>query len=464
MAEPREFTESPTPRRGERLELTIDDWGDRGRGIGRHGQLVILTDRGLPGERVLVRVTSRRQRHLEATVEQIIEPSPHRVTAPCRHFGHCGGCRLLDLAYEQQLADKVRHVTEQVRRIGRRDDLPAIETVPCEPPYRYRNKMEFSFGGYREGRVTLGLHPQDNYRDSFDLAECWLTDERGSEIVAAVRTFFAAGPELAYDPVAHTGFLRFLVVRFGRNTGDVLVNLVTADAPWARADDFGAHMRAQCPYVTTALWTVNSTRANVAVGSARAVFFGPGNLREHLGSFEFEIAPGGFFQTNTVQAEHLFARVVAWACTGADEVLDLYAGAGAISLFLSRRAPRVIGVESYAESVEAAIRNAARNRVNNCEFICADVLAYLRNLTSTGFSPRTVVVDPPRAGLHPKVVRLLREAGPERIVYVSCNTAALARDLELFGTEYRLSRLAAVDMFPHTPHIEAVAQLTRAES
>ncbi|MEW5701932.1 MAG: 23S rRNA (uracil(1939)-C(5))-methyltransferase RlmD [Candidatus Zixiibacteriota bacterium] len=448
------------PRRGDLIELTIEDWGDRGKGIARYGRMIVLTDRGLPGERVAARVTKRRRRHLEADVESVLDPSPHRVDAPCRHFGQCGGCRLLDLAYERQLADKVRHMQEQIRRIGKRADLPAVETIPCRPPFHYRNKMEFSFGGCREDRVTLGLHPRDNYRDSFDLHECSLTDPRAAEIVRAVQSFFAGGPEQPHDPVVHTGFLRFLVVRFGYQTGDVLVNLVTADEPWERAADVGEYLRASCPYVTTALWTVNAGRANIAIGAEREVFFGPGTLRERLGPFEFEIAPAGFFQTNTRQAERLFARVVDWIAPDTDEVLDLYAGAGAISLFLSRRASRVIGVESYADSVDAAVENAARNGVNNCRFVCADVLEYLRDRVTSGSLPSTVVADPPRAGLHPKVVRSLKEAAPDRIVYVSCNTAALARDLELLGTRYRLSGLAAVDMFPHTPHIEAVALLT----
>lgn len=449
-----------TPRRGDVIELTVDDWGHRGRGVARAGRMVVLTDRGLPGDQVRVRITGRRKQHLEATVEEILSPSPHRVTPPCRHFGLCGGCRLLDLEYGQQLKDKVRHLTEQLRRIGKLASIPSIDVIPCDPPYRYRNKMEFSFGG-TGGAVHLGLHPRENFREAFDLEECWLTDERAAQIVAAVRAFFADGPEGPHDPLTHIGFLRFLVVRFGSATGDVLVNLVTADAEWPRADAFGVHLQKTCPFITTALWTINDRRANVAMGDVRQVFFGPGNFRERLGAFEFEIAPGGFFQTNTSQALQLFSRAVDFAAPDGGDVLDLYSGAGAISLFLSGKAAHVTGVESYRESVTTAGENAARSGIENCTFICADVLDFLREHAESGFFWPTVIVDPPRAGLHPKVIKVLRKTNVSRIVYVSCNTAALARDLALFGEQFRLVELVAVDMFPHTPHIEAVALLER---
>jgi 23S rRNA (uracil1939-C5)-methyltransferase len=451
---------SATPRRGDMIEFTIDDWGDRGRGIGRVDGMVVLTDHGLPGDRVRARVAKRKRRHLEAFVDEILEPSPHRIEASCPHFGLCGGCRLLDYDYEQQLQDKVRHMTEQMRRIGLCESVPEIEIMPCDPPDRYRNKMEFSFGG-RNGELTLGLHPRGNFRDAFDLTECMLTDERAPEIVAAVRDFFKAGPEESYDPVAHTGYLRYLVVRFGCNTDEVLVNLVTADAPLDRSAEFAASLRARCPYVTTALWTVNAGRANTAMGETREVFFGRGNLRERLGEFEFEIAPAGFFQTNTHQALKLFERVVEYADPDGQHLLDLYSGAGAISFFLSKTASLVTGVESFAESVTAGQRNAERNGVVNCRFVCADVLGFLKGDDSADQSWTTIVADPPRAGLHPRVVRILKERAPKRLVYVSCNPANLARDLALFGDTFRLARLSAVDMFPHTPHIEAVALLER---
>lgn len=442
------------------VELTIDDWGDKGRGIGRVGRMVVLTDRGLPGDRVRVRITGRRQRHMLAEVIDVVTPSPHRVRPPCRHFGLCGGCRLLDLEYSQQLADKVRHLREQLRRIGKIELLPDIETIPCDPPHRYRNKMEFSFGGEAGDGLHLGLHPRENYLDAFNLEECWLTHESVSRVVGVVREYFARRGEQPYHPALHTGFLRFCAVRLGVNTGETLVNLITVDHPWSDAEEFGGYLRARCPEVTTALWTVNSQLANIATGDVRSILFGRGDLLEKLGPFEFEIAPTGFFQVNTRQAERLFGRVAEWAGAGRpDEILDLYCGAGAISLFLSPLARKVTAVEVHAESVNAAIRNAQRNRVTNCDFVTADVLEFLRARASSAQPFPTVVIDPPRAGLHPKAVKTLIAARPGRIVYVSCNPPALARDLELIGRVYRLTSLAAVDMFPHTPHVEAVALL-----
>lgn len=452
------------PRVGELTELTIDDWGDKGRGIARAGRMVVLTDRGLPGDQVRARITGRRQKHMIAEVLEITSPSARRVEPPCRHFGLCGGCRLQDLEYAQQLADKVRHMREQLRRIGKIGDLPEIEMIACDPPYRYRNKMEFSFGGGAGAGLHLGLHPRENFIDAFNLEECWLTHESVAQVVGVVREYFYRTDEQPYHPELHTGFLRFCAIRLGVNTQEILVNLITADRAWEGAGGFGDHLRAACPGVTTALWTVNPQRANIAAGEVRAIFFGRGNMLEKLGPYEFEIAPMGFFQVNTRQAERLFERVASWAADGeSDEILDLYSGAGAISLFLSPHARKVTAVESHAESVDAAQRNARRNGVSNCDFIAGDVLDFLRARASAGDRLPTVVIDPPRAGLHPKAVKTLISVRPRRIVYVSCNPPNLARDLEQMGRDYRVASVAAVDMFPHTPHVEAVALLEARE-
>jgi 23S rRNA (uracil1939-C5)-methyltransferase len=458
-------TTPPRPKRGDTVELVIDDWGDKGKGIARLGRMVVLTDRGLPGDRVRARIEGRRKRHYQATITDIIDPSPHRVEPRCTHFGLCGGCRLQDLDYEQQRRGKAEHMREQLRRVGKLDNPPEIPIIPCDPPWGYRNKMEFSFAGIPGSGLKLGLHPRNNYRDAFELTECHLTDERFAKVVVAIRRFLAGGNDAPHDPVKHTGFLRFVVVRLGINTGDLLVNIVTADHPWPRSEEFGAFLKENCPEVTTALWTVNATRANVAGGDIRTVYFGPGHLTERLGPFGFEIAPLGFFQTNTRQAERLFDQVVEWCeFTEDGEILDLYSGAGAISLYLSQRAARVTGVELHHGSVDAAERNAARNNVGNCEFIAADVEQYLRLRALDGAPFPPVVVDPPRAGLHPRAVKTLMAVGCPRIVYVSCNPAALARDLEMLSSHYRLSKIAAVDMFPHTPHAEAVALFERIET
>lgn len=450
---------SSVPRKGEIIELSIEDWGDRGRGIAHHGRMVVLTDRGLPGDLISAKVIKRRSHHLEAVLVSIGTPSPHRVVAKCVHFDECGGCKLQHLEYAQQVADKARHVRDQLQRIGGIAEVPEIDVIASDPPWNYRNKMEFSFGGHREGVIKLGLHSQNTYSDSFDLNECWITDPRAAEIVRATREYFSARELPSYDPVAHTGFLRFLVVRFGVHTDELLVNLVTADQPWPDADSFGGHLRNACPSITTALWTATSSRANVATGEVKKVFFGPGVLHERLGPFTFEIAPTGFFQTNTLGAELLFGKVIEWIGGRGERILDLYSGAGAISLFLSQAASEVIGVESHADSVAAAERNAARNKITNCRFVCADTLDYMKAAPPDEIAQSLVVLDPPRAGLHPKVIKILVQTRPARIVYVSCNTAALARDLQLLGDSYRLLKLAAVDMFPHTPHVEAVAML-----
>ena len=451
--------------RGTQVTVQVTDLAFQGRGVARIDGLVVFVDGGLPGDTVNIEITHRHRRYIESRVLNVVEPSPDRVAPRCAHFGECGGCRLQNLAYEKQLAFKAAQVRNHLQRIGGLEHLPEIPMIACEPTFGYRNKMEFAFGRDSAGRLTLGLHPRETYASVFDLRECHLPSPTFARIVDLTRRHFSSINAPAYDPVAHTGLLRFLVIREGVNSNQFLVNLVTAPGEVADAQDWVSVLKDAVPGLTTAVRTVNAARANIAIGEVTDIWYGPGAFSERLGGLEFELGPLSFFQTNTRQAEKLFATALGYAdLSPTDHVLDLYSGAGAISLLAARQAGRVTGVEVVPEAVTAAHAAAGRNGITNCEFVCADVRQFLKNAVVEKDRFDIAIVDPPRAGLHPKVVKRLGELAPPKIVYVSCNPSTLARDVGLFTRgRYRLAQITAVDMFPHTAHIETVALLQLTE-
>ena len=428
----------------------------------------MLVDGGVPGDLVRARFDKVKGRYAEGRVLELLEPSPARVPAPCSHFGLCGGCRWQSLPYETQLDYKRRQVIEALRRIGGIEQPPVEPALASPDVFFYRNKMEFSFGRDAEGLLTLGLHPAASFRDVFDLERCHLESEGSNRIVASVREAARRAALPPYDVQAHTGFLRYLAIREGKRTGQVMVNLVTGDGgalEEAWADLTRALAREVCaahPEITSFLRSINATRSTVAFGQREQVLHGEPFLREMIQGKTFEITANSFFQTNTRQAERLFGTVLELAGLQPDDrVLDLYSGTGAISLLAADLAAEVRGVESLAESVRGAERNAALNGTRNVYFICAEAAKALQALAGDRQPPTLIIANPPRAGLNNSVIHRMIRLRPRRIIYVSCNPTTLARDLkEMCGRDYRLETVRPVDMFPHTYHIECVARIS----
>jgi 23S rRNA (uracil1939-C5)-methyltransferase len=449
------------PRRGDTIELAVDDLAFGGDGVGRADGYVMFVRGGLPGDRLRVRVTEARGRYGRATIESVVTPSPDRVEAPCPYFGHCGGCRLQHLAYPAQLAFKARQVHECLTRLG---GLPPFELRPivaAPEPYGYRNKMEFTIA---EPGPVLGLHAAERYDVVLDIERCLLQSDTMNALLDEFRREVRSRGLSVWDPKSERGLLRFLTVREGRGTGQAMVNIVASAPDIEALAPVAERLRARVPATIGVLLNVNDRKASVAVGSEEHLLLGRDHLTELLDGVAFQVSANSFFQTNTVQAERLFA-IVAEACAldGRDTVLDLYSGTGAISLLLARRAARVYGIEVSAAAVGDAIRNAQANGIDNCTFMTGEVRHVLPGLTSEGVRASVVVADPPRAGFHPKALAALGTLAPARIVYVSCNPATLARDVgDLARRGYRLEWVQPVDMFPQTPHIEAVARLSRA--
>jgi 23S rRNA (uracil1939-C5)-methyltransferase len=454
------------PRRGDTLTVSVDDLAFGGEGVGRVNGYVVFVRGGLPGDLLRVRITEARARFARGVIEAVEHASPDRREPPCPYFGRCGGCRLQHLAYPAQLAFKEKQVRDCLERIG---GLPPFELRPILPApevYGYRNKMEFTVAPSPAG-PAVGLHEADRYDVVLDVDRCLLQSDVMNALLAETRAIARERGLSAYEAMADgtgAGLVRFVTLREGRRTGQAMVNVVAA-APDVEALAPVAHgLRARVPATTSVVLNVNAKKASVAVGTEEHLLLGRDTITEVLGGLEFQISANSFFQTNTVQAEQLFGLVEeACALTGREVLIDLYAGTGAISLLLARRSRHVYGVELVAAAVDDAMRNARANGIQNCTFLAGEVQHVLPDLVRQGVTADVVVADPPRAGFHPKALGALAALGPARIVYVSCNPATLARDVgDLVRQGYVVEWVQPVDMFPQTPHIEAVARLRRA--
>jgi len=454
------------------LTLDVEDVALGGKALARVEGRVVFVDRGLPGDRVQARVSKASRRWAEARLTAVERPSPERVPARCAHVDRCGGCRLQELPYAAQAALKERQVREALRHLGGIAEPPVRAIVPAPSAWHYRNKMEFSFapvaGPDGRERPALGLHERGTFDRVFELEECWLASPLTVAIVRFTQAWAREHGWVAHHPSRHDGVARFLTVRHLPHTASCAVHLIAVSESLPGLEAWARGVAALSPEVRTVTVGLQRGRANVAFAEEERAVVGDGVVVERLLGLEFEVVGNAFLQTNSAQAERLYeGALAAAALEGGERVLDLYCGAGTLTLLFARAAGEVVGVESVPDSVERARRNAARNGVANARFELGESRAVLREWArgerAGAPRPDVVVVDPPRAGLHPRVVARVAELAPSRIVYVSCNPATLARDLKDFAAlGWRAVEVTPYDMFPHTPHIECVTRLERA--
>ena len=445
----------------QELELHIDSLAYGGNGVARLNGFVLFVKRGLPGDTVRARVTNVKRSHAEALALEVVEPGPERVEAPCAHYPTCGGCRFQDLAYDAQVAAKEMQVADAFRRLAGLPDAPLQPIVPAASIFHYRNKMEYSFAQLEDG-PTLGLHKAGRWDEVLEIEKCWLTTDLGNAIRNTAQDWAREERLVAYDQADHRGYLRHLVVREGRNTGQALVQLVTAPGERFEREHFVEVLR-RFPEVRSIHWSVNDRPAEVT-NLPTELLWGEDAIEEELLGLRFRVRPNAFLQTNTQMAERLYGLAIEGAeLTGDQTVWDLYCGIGTIGLAMASQALTVWGVEVSEESVACALENADLNGITNAAFFAGNVGEVVEELRDRTGPPDVVVVDPPRAGLAGKALRRLGRIGAPRIVYVSCNPTTLAGDVKQLREQwgYELERARPVDMFPHTPHVECVAVLNR---
>jgi 23S rRNA (uracil1939-C5)-methyltransferase len=439
--------------RGQELELTVESLAFGGAGVARNEGYVVFVRDAVPGDRVRAVVTKRKKAYAEARTVALLEAGPERIEAVALH----PGAPWQVLPYERQIAIKAEQVDDALRRIGRLSGYELEPLVPALEQWRYRNKLEYSFGTGDDGELVCGFHAPGSWERIEHVEDCLLASEAGNQARQAALQWCRERGLAAYDRRAQTGLLRNLVVREGRRTGDVQVRLVTSDEPV----ELGGF--AEAVGAGSVVWTRALDVGETTAGGRTEVLHGTEAIEEELGGLRLRVSADAFFQTNTEMAERLYAIAAEYAALqGWERVYDLFCGIGTIGLSLAPRAGEVWGLELVEEAIGDAIANARRNEIDNVRFFAGDVRLALRQLVETAGRPDVLVVDPPRAGLSAKVVRRVIEASPSRIVYVSCNPTTLAPNAaQLVEAGYALRRVRPVDMFPQTPHIECVALLER---
>jgi 23S rRNA (uracil1939-C5)-methyltransferase len=436
------------PRRGELLEVEIDSLAYGGRGVARAEGYVVFVSGALPGDRVRAEITKAKRRFAEAQAVELLNPSADRVAERCFHDGEpCPGAPLQALPYERQLFHKREQVDDALRRIGGLDGFELEEIEPAVEQWRYRNKLEYSFGE-RDGELVLGSHVRGRWDLIVGVEDCHLASEAANAARNQVRDWAQLHAIPPYDRRKRSGVLRNLVVREGRRTGQIQTRLVTSPAGF--------------PKPPVDLHTVIEGDSGGTDGPTGAL--GEERLHEAISGLRIEMSHSAFFQTNTEMAERVYAAAAEFAgLTGNERVFDLYCGIGTIGLTMAAHAGEVWGLEIVPEAIVDAEANAERNEIANARFMAGSARTGVRPLLEEAGKPDVIVLDPPRAGLSQKIVRRVIECEAKRIVYVSCNPTTLAPNAaQLVEAGYRLTRVRPVDMFPQTPHIECVALLEKA--
>lgn len=450
-------TRADRPRAGDKLEVTVDTMAFGGAGVARHNGYVLFVRGALPGDKVIAEISKSKRSFAEARAIEIVSTGPDRIEPRAPH----PGAPWQVLRYERQLEEKQRQVEDALKRIGGFDELkvdPIVE-VPEDRRWRYRNKLEYSFGTDQQGALALGFHVPGRWDLVEDVDDVVLASERANKIRRQVREWCAEQGLTAFDPADRTGFLRNLVVRESNRTGHVLVRLVTSTG------DFASREFAQslAGIATSVVWTKTDPVSEKFDSRGDETLAGTPFYEEELCGLRFRISPDAFFQTNTDQAEKLYGVAEEFAdLSTTDRLFDLYCGIGTIGLSIGRRAAQIAGLELAEPAIKDARANARLNEIDHARFAVGDVRTGLRELTEQVGKPTVTVIDPPRAGLSQKVVRRVLETEAKRIVYVSCNPTTLAPNArQMVEAGYELKRVKPVDMFPHTPHIECVAVLDR---
>ncbi|MFA5642481.1 MAG: 23S rRNA (uracil(1939)-C(5))-methyltransferase RlmD [Bacteroidales bacterium] len=436
---------------------------------------VLFVPFAVPGDIVDVQIKNKRKGFLEGYITRMVEPSPMRVEPFCSHYGLCGGCKWQSLPYSVQLENKQQQVTDQLTRIGHLT-LPEISPIiGSQETQYYRNKLEFTFSNKRwiesineaeglsdQDKMGLGFHIAGKFDKVLDVEHCYLQSDPSNEIRLFVKEYTVKNGYSYFDLRSQTGLMRNMVIRTS-TTGEVMVIVVFAYEDEELCTNLLNAIEDKFPNITSLNYMINGKKNDSLTDVECYNYGGEEYIYEQMEELKFRIGPKSFYQTNSKQAYKLYSIVRDFAgLTGKEIVYDLYTGTGTIALFLARNASKVVGIEYVPEAIVDAETNATNNKIDNCTFFAGD----MKDILSAQFieqqgAPNVIVLDPPRAGIHPSVAKVIAQAAPEKIVYVSCNPATQARDIELIGEQYEITKVQPVDMFPHTHHLENVVLMVK---
>lgn len=446
---------------GSRYTVEIANLGHSGEGVGRYQDFTIFVPQALPGEIVEVQVSEVKKSYAKAKLIAVKQATAERVEPQCAVYQSCGGCQLQHLSYEGQLKAKREQVVNAITRIGKLDNVTIQPTLGAANPWYYRNKMQFPVGR-AQGKVAVGCYSQGTHA-IINTDDCCIQHAVNNTIANQVRRIVTELNIPTYDERTGEGVIRHVMGRVGTATGEVMVALVTVTDKLPNQAKIIAALQLAIPGLASIIHNVNPQRGNIILGETTRTIWGKDTITDKLGDLTFHISARSFFQVNTEQTVVLYGKAVEYAgLTGKETVIDAYCGTGTITLFLAGQAAKVYGIEIVKPAIADAWQNARTNEIENVEFIAGDAVDVMPDLYRSGVRPETIVVDPPRAGCEPKVLETFVKMKPERIVYVSCNPASLARDLAILAEQgYQTKEIQPVDMFPHTHHVECVALIER---
>ncbi len=457
----------------ENIEIT--DVAAEGKAIAKVDGAVVFVQFAVPGDIVDIKVTKKKKNYMEGYILRIVKPSEHRLEPFCSHFGICGGCKWQPLPYEMQLKAKQQQVWDQLVRIGHLDIPEITPIVPSDETTFYRNKLEFTFSQRRwilddedaetlsdKEKLGLGFHVGRFFDKVLDIRKCWLQAEPSNQIRLFIKNYALDHGLTFFNIRDHVGFLRNMIIRTTQEGNVMLILCFYHEDAEARTALLDA-VAAEFPQITSLYYVING-KANDSIADQECILYrGDEAIYETMEGLKFKIGPKSFYQTNTKQAYKLYSIAREYAAlTGNETVYDLYTGTGTIAQFVSGKAAKVIGIEYVPEAIEDAKINAAGNKITNCDFYAGDMKDILTDeFVQRHGHPDVIILDPPRAGIHPDVAKVILNAAPDRMVYVSCNPASQARDLEILCQDYMITAVRPVDMFPHTHHVENVVALKR---
>ncbi len=453
--------------------VLIESVAAEGKALARVDGTVLFVPFAVPGDVVDVKVTKKKKNYMEGYILRIVTPSEHRLEPFCSHFGVCGGCKWQPLPYPMQLQAKQQQVYDQLVRIGHLEVPEISPIIPSDKTVYYRNKLEFTFSRRRwifadedpdsmpdEERCGLGFHVGKFFDKVLDIKQCYLQKDPSNSIRLFIRDYALEHGLEFFDIREHTGFLRNMFIRTSESGSVMLIICFYHEDAEARTALLDA-VSAAFPQITSLYYVING-KANDSISDQECILYkGEEAIYEYMEGLKFKIGPKSFYQTNTGQAYKLYSVAREYAgLTGNETVYDLYTGTGTIAQFVSSKARKVIGIEYVPEAIADAKENARANGISNCDFYAGD----MKDILTDGFveqhgRPDVVILDPPRAGIHPDVANVILNAEPKRIVYVSCNPASQARDLAILSSKYTITAVQPVDMFPHTHHVENVVRL-----
>lgn len=447
-------------KQGETYRLEITGLTDNAEGVAKADGFTVFVPGTLPGEIVSGKVNLVKKNYARAKLVSLEKESPDRIKPRCEHYESCGGCQLQHLSYEAQCKMKKAQVEEALCHIGGITGVKAEDTLGAVEPWYYRNKMQFPVGK-NKGIIRIGCYEQGTHR-IIDTPNCYIQNEGNNIIAAAMREAIKRFNISVYDENNHSGCLRHVMGRVGKHD-EAMVVLVTATKRLENDKALVRFLRERIPNLVSVYHNIQTYRNNVILGRETRLLWGKSTISDNIGSYVYHISPRSFFQVNTAQATVLYEKVREYAgLTGKETVIDAYCGTGTISLFLAKNAKKVYGIEIVSPAIADAKKNARDNNIRNAEFIVGDATIHMPKLYCEGIEPQVIVIDPPRAGATPEVLDTMAKLKPDRIVYVSCNPATLARDLAiLLPKGFKLEKVQPVDMFPQTMHVESVVLMSR---